>query len=182
MASSPQASPAGSRQPSRSPRISTAQVSDPMAGVDPIAKRPRALDPAPQAASKQMDAREVVSGLCEVHGLVVRDEAFAAQVADCVDANAVILTEVLARLKGLEVLVGQQGADALQLKDYVVQEDARIDTQLRHELGVMTQRLVDHDGELKAKLATEADKVAAKLTAFEDVLTRVQLAGSSAPP
>ena len=164
--------------------MSVAQTSEPMAGllVDPVPKRPRALDPAPQAASRQMDAAEVAAGLCDVHGLVVRDEAFAAQLADVVDANAVILTEVLVRLKGLEAMVGQQGADALQLKDYTVQEDARIDTQLRHELGVMTQRLVDHDAELKGKLATEADKVAAKLTSFEDVLARFQLAASAAPP
>ena len=109
-----------------------------MAGIDPIAKRPRALvDPAPQAAQRQMDAAEVAAGLCDVHGLVIRDEAYAAQLADCVDANAVILTEVLARLTGLEVIVGQQGADAQQLKDYTAQEDARIDAQLRHELGVM---------------------------------------------
>ena len=146
-----------------------------MAGIDPIAKRPRALDPAPQAASRQMDAAEVAAGLCDVHGLVIRDEAYAAQLADFIDSNAVILTEVISRMKAVEAMVAQQGADAMQLHDKLVQEDLRIDTQLRGELGVMAQRLLDHDSELKAKLATEASKVADKVTAFEDALTRFQL-------
>ena len=168
-------SPAGSRQASRSPRVTTAMPSDPFQGAV-AAKRPRALDPAPVAASRVMDPAEVAAGLCDVHGLVVRDEAFAAQVADCVDSNAVLLDEVLGRLLAVEALVGQQGADALQLKDYTAQEDARIDNTLRMELGAMQQQLLAHDAELKGKLATEADKVASKLTSFEDVLTRLQLA------
>ena len=122
--------------------MSVAQTSDPLQGTAPVAKRPRALDDAPQAATRQMDAAEVAAGLCDVHGLVIRDEAFAAQVADCVDSNAVLLDAVLARLQGLEAVVLQQGADAQQLKDHAAQEDARIDHQLRHELGVMQQQLL----------------------------------------
>ena len=144
-----------------------------MAGIDPIAKRPRALDPAPQAAVRQMDAAQVAAGLCDVHGLVIRDEAYAAQLADCIDSNAVILMEVISRMKAVEAMVAQQGADAVQLHDKLVQEDLRIDTQLRGELGVMAQRLLDHDTELKAKLATEASKVADKITAFEDAHVNV---------
>ena len=155
-----------------------AVASDPMAGVDPIAKRPRALDPAPTAVTAAMDFPGVVSGLCEVHGLVVRDEAYAAHVADCVDANAVILGEIIARMSAVEAKVEEQGSEAQQLKDYVELKD----NQLRTELGNMTQSLVDHNAGLLTKIAEEAGKVAAKLTALEDYVTRVQLAASSAPP
>ena len=129
-----------------------------------------------------MDAAEVAAGLCDVHGLVIRDEAFAAQVADCVDSNAALLDEVLGRLLAIETVVSQQGADAQQLKDYTAQEDARIDTQLRIELGAMQQQLLAHDANLKSTLAEEASRVAAKLTSFEDVLTRLQLAATPTVP
>ena len=63
--------PGRGRSPASPTTRGAAEASDPMAGADPIAKRPRALDPAPQATSRQMDAAEVAAGLCEVHGLVV---------------------------------------------------------------------------------------------------------------
>ena len=52
-----------------------------------------------------MTSELVVAGLCEVHGLVIRDEEFALQVSECADNNALVLSGLMGRLKAVEALV-----------------------------------------------------------------------------
>ena len=151
----------GSRQPPRSPAAPRqAGVSDPMGGMSPEPKRPHSLADAPQAATRVMTNDQIISGLCEVHGLVVRDEEFSANLFDAVDTNAQVLMSVMNRVQALEAQIVQQDAvsaqltaDTVQLKAYVQEEDARIDGQLRLELSAMSKQLEEHNDQLMAKLA-----------------------------
>ena len=107
-----------------------------------------------------MTPEQTVTGLSEVHGLQIRDQAFAMGIHEAVDANAVLLDDVVAAIGRLQAQMAivvatsdQTTADVKSLKEYAEQEDARLDTQLRIGLERMGTRLETANTELMVKLA-----------------------------
>ena len=105
------------------------------------------------------------------------DKDFAQGIHQAVDDNAVILEQVIARLMTVEQQLyvtipetGQITADVKIIKQYVEQEDARIDKALRLEPNSMTAQLESKNAELMIKLA-----------ALEGIVSQAQLGGGEPP-
>ena len=78
-------------------------VSEPMAPASPAPKRPRQREQAAAPAMAQdVTLPQLVTEVAELHARFARDEVFVTGIHGAVDQNAVILTEVLARLATVE--------------------------------------------------------------------------------
>ena len=76
---------------------------EPMAPASPEPKRPRQRDQAAAPAMAQdVTLPQLVSEVAGLHARFARDDIFVTAIHGAVDANAVILTEVLARLATVE--------------------------------------------------------------------------------
>ena len=91
---------------------------------------------------------QLVSEVAELHARFARDEVFVTGVHDSVDHNAVILTEVLARLEAVEGRVGTTEVVVTKVALDAEANDVKLDAQLRTELNAVTSRLGD---ELRAE-------------------------------
>ena len=94
---------------------------------------------------------------------------------EAVDANLLVFQQVVEKLVKFELQMfttvsapDQTSGDTKLAKDYVEQEDARLDKQIRLELNAMSTRLEEKNTEVMGKLA-----------ALEGSVTHVQVGGAS---
>ena len=91
---------------------------------------------------------QLLSVVAELHARFARDEVFVTGVHDVVDQNAVILTDILARLAIVEARADTTEAVVAKVAFDAEANDVQLDRQLRTELNAVTSRLGD---ELRAE-------------------------------
>ena len=104
---------------------------------------------------------QVVQEVAALRSRFDRDETFVGEIHSAVDANAVILAGVIARLEAVEAKATENETLVTQVRVDAEANDVRLDTQIRDELDVVTTRLGD---ELRAALL-KVDESFSKLEA-----------------
>ena len=102
-----------------------------------------------------------------------RDEVFVEGIHSAVDANAIILSEVISRLEAVEAKATETEASVVKVRVDAEANDLRLDTQIRTELNAVTTRLGDELGAALLKV----DESIGKLEA-----TAQSASASAAPP
>ena len=142
--------------------------------ASPEPKRPRRRDEAAAPAAVQdVTLPQVVSEVAALRSRFDRDEVFVEGIHSAVDANAIILAEVISRLENVEAKAIETGASVVKVRVDAEANDLRLDTQIRTELNVVTTRLGD---ELRAALL-KVDESIGKLEAAAQ-----SASASAAPP
>ena len=107
--------------------------------ASPEPKRPRRRDEATAPAAVQdVTLPQVVSEVAALRSRFDRDEVFVEGIHSAVDANAVILAEVISRLEAMEAKATENEASVIKVRVDAEANDLRLDTQIRDELNVVT--------------------------------------------
>ena len=148
------------------PPVAGAITVQAMNPASPEPKRPRQRDQATAPAAVQdVTLPQVVLEVAALRSRFDRDEVFVEGIHSAVDANAIILAEVISRLEAVEAKATETEASVGRVRVDAEANDVRLDTQIRTELNAVTTRLGD---ELRAALL----KVDESITKLEAVVQR----------
>ena len=104
----------------------------PMNPASPEPKRPRQRDQAaPTATVQDVTLPQVVGEVAALRSRFDRDEVFVEGIHSAVDANAVILAEVIARLETVEAKATENKALVIKVRVDAEANDLRLETQIR---------------------------------------------------
>ena len=110
-------------------------VPEPMAPASPAPKRPRQREEAAAPAMAQdVTLPQLVSEVAELHARFARDEVFVTGIHGAVDQNAIILTEVLARLATVEARADTTETVVNKVVVDAEANDLQLDLQLRSSM------------------------------------------------
>ena len=153
-----------------------------MAPASPEPKRPRQRDQeVPSAAQQNVSLDRVADVVAQLHSKFERDETFVTGIHDAVDANAVMMAEVLARLDTVEGQINTVDLVVTKLGvDTKAHDDAQ-DAQLRSELNAMTSRLGDELRAENLKVQESFSKLESATTAALEA-ARTSASTSATPP
>ena len=116
----------------------------------PEPKRPRRRDEAAApAATQDVTLPQLVTEVASLCARFNRDENFVEGTHSAVDANAIILSEVISRLVLVEAKAAETEALVCRVAVDAEANDVKLDTQIRTELNAVTTRLGD---EIRADL------------------------------
>ena len=126
------------------PAVASQSAPEPMAPASPEPKRPRQRDQAAAPAMAQdVTLPQLVSEVAGLHARFARDETFVTGIHSAVDANAIILSELLTRLATLETRADTTETVVNKVAVDAEANDVKRDIQLRTELNDVTTRLGD---------------------------------------
>jgi hypothetical protein len=119
----------------------------------------------------------VVDEVAALRARFDRDEVFVKGIHSAVDANAIILAEVIARLEAVEAKATENETLVTGVRTDAEANDVRLDLQIRDELNVVTTRLGD---ELRSALL-KVDESIGKLEAAAQSAS-ASASASATPP